>query len=96
MFVCEAFAFPEHNVEWIFIESDGTALPIISTADGEDTEKHSVNRNRDPRNGFGVLTVIDVQYEDRGTYSCMAVNDIGEDMAAANLTVHGEFCMKNK
>ena len=40
---------------------------------------------------FGVLIVQDVQYEDRGRYTCTARNILGSDTAFATLTVHGEY-----
>ena len=41
--------------------------------------------------GFGELTVLDVQYEDRGRYTCTAMNSLGADVSNANLIVHGEL-----
>ena len=90
VFRCEASAVPEHEVFWTFTNSSGSTRTIISTTES-DTNKYQVNRVRGIRAGFGELTILDVQYEDRGTYTCTAMNSIGPDMSNANLTVHVEF-----
>ena len=89
VFQCEASAVPEHNVFWTFTNSDGITLSIISTTES-DTDKYQVNRTRGIGAGFGELTVIGVQYEDRGTYTCTAMNSVGSDVSDASLTVQGE------
>ena len=40
--------------------------------------------------GFGELTILDVQFSDRGTYTCTVENIIGFLTREANLTVHGK------
>ncbi len=87
-FQCEVFAFPEHQTSWSFTDSEGVTLEIIST-DSNDTEKYSVERGREDRGEFGQLTVMNVRYGDRGTYSCAAQNPQGSRTANATLTVHG-------
>ena len=83
-FVCEAVAFPRHEVNWTFTSgSDGV------TSASEDADKYSIVR--DSGEMFGSLTISDVQYEDRGTYKCTAYNTIGSVSASAVLTVHGMF-----
>ena len=90
VFQCEASAVPEHDVFWTFTNSNGNTLSIISTA-GSDTDKYQVKRMmRRIGAGFGELTVLDVQYEDRGRYTCTAMNSVGSDVSNASLTVHGE------
>ncbi len=84
-FQCEVFAFPEHQTLWTFTDSEGVTMEIISN----DTEKYSVERDREDHGEFGQLTVMNVQYEDRGTYSCTAQNPQGSRTANATLTVHG-------
>ena len=90
IFVCGAFAFPLHELDWTFTDATGMTTPIISTSDEQDTDKYSVNRSRETFEMFGVLIVQDVQYEDRGRYTCTARNILGSDTAFATLTVHGE------
>ena len=89
VFRCEASAVPDHEVFWTFTNSSGSTLSIISTTES-DTNKYQVKREREIDVGFGELTVLDVQYEDRGRYTCTAVNSLGSDVSDANLTVHGE------
>ncbi len=87
-FQCEVFAFPEHQTSWTFTDTEGVTMEIMST-DSNDTEKYSVERDREDRGEFGQLTVMNVQYGDRGTYSCTAQNPQGSRTANATLTVHG-------
>ena len=90
-FICYALASPEHQVSWTFTNPSGVQMPIISTTDMVDTAKYRINRDRSSVMDFGSLTVLDVRFNDRGTYSCIASNSIGSVTAEANLTVHGEF-----
>ena len=89
VFQCEASAVPLHDVFWTFTNFIGSTVSIIDTT-SLDTDKYQIRRMREIGAGFGELTVLNVQYEDRGTYACIAMNIIGFDMSDANLTVHGE------
>ena len=89
VFQCEASAVPNHTVFWTFTNSDGSTLSIIGTTEN-DTNKYKVKRVRGIGAGFGELTVLGVQYRDRGTYTCTAMNSVGSDVSNASLTVHGE------
>ena len=88
VFQCEASAVPDHDVFWTFTSFNGSTVSIIDTT-LLDTDKYQIRRMRGIGAGFGELTVLNVQYEDRGTYTCAAMNIIGTDMSDANLTVHG-------
>ena len=90
VFQCEASAVPNHTVFWNFTNSSGSTRAIIGTTES-DTDKFQVKRTRGTGAGFGELTVLDVQYEDRGRYTCTAMNSLGTDISNANLTVHGEL-----
>ena len=83
-------AFPLHNTFWTFTDSNGITTDIISTLGPNTTERYSINTNRGVIAGFGELTISDVRYDDRGTYSCSARNIIGNVSRNATLTVHGE------
>ena len=85
IFVCDTLAFPEHTISWTFINYSGAVTEIFS-----DTSKYSIVANRSTTR-YGELTVMNVDYRDRGVYTCTAINSIGSDMACANLTVHGEL-----
>ena len=87
-FVCRALAFPNHTISWMFTNVSGVAMEIVS-----DGSKYFIVSDRSTTM-FGELTVMNVDYEDRGVYTCTATNSIGFDTASANLTVHGE-CKKS-
>ena len=84
MFDCAALAFPAHNIQWKFINSTGYIMDITAT----NGSKYQVNTSSTSTT-FGQLTVTNVQFEDRGTYNCTAINAIGFQSAGATLTVHG-------
>ena len=84
VFVCDALADPEYTVSWTFTNSTGAVTKVSS-----DDSKYSIVANRSTTR-FGELTVMNVDYEDRGLYTCTATNSIGSDRASANLTVYGE------
>ena len=67
-------------------------MSIISTMDKVDTAKYRINSHRSIAMDFGSLTVLDVHFSDRGTYSCNASNDIAFVTVEADLTVYGELC----
>ena len=90
VFQCEASAVPDPDVFWTFTNSNGSTKAVISTTEN-DTDKYQVKRVRGIGAGFGELTVLDVQYEDRGRYTCTAMNSVGTDVSNASLTVHGEL-----
>ena len=87
MFECNALAEPEHQIEWSF--TDSNSVTMLSTTEVSNSGKYFINRNRNDVSLFGALTVNSVVFEDRGTYSCRAMNDLGNEVAEANLTVHG-------
>ncbi len=87
---CEVFASPDHETSWSFTDSEGVTTEIVST-ETSDTSKYTVGRDRDIRETFGQLTVLDVQYSDRGAYTCTAESSLGARTANATLTVHGRL-----
>ena len=95
VFVCFALVFPMHDVYWTFTNASGYQESIISTTDMMNTSKYGINQQRNSSGTyFGALTVFDVRFSDRGTYSCNASNDIGSETNDADLTVHGEcYCI---
>ena len=88
VFQCEASAVQNDDVFWTFTNYKGSTVSVIDTT-SPDMDKYQIRRTRGVSAGFGELTVLNVQYEDRGTYACTAMNIIGSDTSDANLTVHG-------
>ena len=54
------------------------------------SSKYSIVEDRNTTR-YGELTVMNVEYEDRGVYTCTATNSIGSVMESANLTVQGKY-----
>ena len=86
LFHCEALADPPHSVTWLLNDTQY----LLSTNNVSDTGKYSINRDTSSQHFYGSLTVHNVQYGDRGTYNCTAMNYVGSVSATATLTVHGE------
>ena len=91
LFECAVIADPLHQILWDFNDSNGERMEeVATTKDSSMSDKYSINSNRtDAR--LGKLTVNNVQFEDRGTYVCTAINANGFEEAQANLTVHGKL-----
>ena len=90
VFTCFALASPDHSVSWTFTSFDSAVeVHIISTSDASDTSNYQIIRDSES-DRFGELTVLDVQFSNRGTYNCTAENIIGSETRGANLTVHGK------
>ena len=89
--MCNAIAEPQHEISWSFTDADDVTAERIAATNSEDSsdDRYTINRMRNETMLFGELTVSNVEFEDRGVYTCTAQNDIGRETAAANLTVHG-------
>ena len=93
-FICASLrVFPQHQVSWIFINNSGKSLELIQTQthDTGNSNKYSIDDRKYGTTRFGALTVINVTYEDQGTYRCNASNEIGYSEASANLTIQGRI-----
>ena len=92
-FDCYALAEPVHSLTWYFISANGSSTSIGSVNDTEDlttdSGKYQIT-NYTSRSEYGRLLVRGVQFEDRGTYMCLAENRHGTDTASATLSVQGE------
>ena len=92
-FDCYALAEPVHSLTWYFVSANGSNSTIGSVSD---TEGMTTNRGKYKITNFtgsanyGRLLVRAVQFEDRGTYICLAENRHGTDTASATLSVQGE------
>ena len=65
------------------------ARMIISTSSPDPTMKYLIDDDVNSTS-FGTLTITDLQYSDRGMYTCVAVNTRGADSAEAMVNVHGK------
>ena len=87
---CDAIAFPQHNITWMFQRTNtGNARMIINTSSPDPIMKYLIDDDVNSTS-FGTLTITDLQYSDRGMYTCVAVNTRGADSAEAVVNVHGK------
>ena len=88
---CHATAFPQHNITWMFQRTNtaGNARMIINTSSPDPSMKYLIDDNIDSTS-FGTLTITDLQYSDRGMYTCVAANTHGAASAEAMMNVHGK------
>ena len=93
-FDCYALAEPLHSLTWYFTSANGSNTTIGSVNGMEmtitDNGKYQITDNSSSSNDYGRLLVRDVQFEERGTYMCLAENRHGPDTASAPLSVQGE------
>ena len=88
--VCNAIAFPQHNITWMFQRTNtDNAAVIISTSSLDPNMKYLIDDNINSA-GFGTLTITNLQYRDRGMYTCIAANTRGAVSAEAMVNVHGK------
>ncbi len=85
-FSCETIANPEHNISWSYEDANGTILSNIITTSSMSTSKYRILAQG---MNFGQLTVLNVVYKDRGTYTCTATNTVGSAVDSGSLTVQG-------
>ena len=92
-FDCYALAEPVHFLTWYFVSADGsnTTIGSVSGTEGMTTDsgKYQIT-DYTSRADYGRLLVRAVQFEDRGTYMCLAENRHGTDTASATLSVQSE------
>ena len=88
--VCNAIAFPQHNITWMFerTNTDNAAM-IINTSSPDPNMKYFIDDNINSTS-FGTLTITNLQYSDRGMYTCTAANTRGAVSAEAMVNVHGK------
>ena len=87
---CDTIALPQHNITWMFQRTNtGNARMIINTSSPNPTMKYLIDDDVNSTN-FGTLTITNLQYSDRGMYTCVAANIHGADSAEAMVNVHGK------
>ena len=88
--VCNAIAFPQHNITWMFLMNiTDNARMIVNTSSPDPSMKYIIDNNTNSTS-FGTLTITDLQYSDRGIYTCTAANTRGAVGAEAMVNVHGK------
>ena len=68
--------------------TDNTAV-IISTSSPDPNMKYLIDDNITSAS-FGTLTITNLQYSDRGMYTCTVANTRGAVSAEAMVNVHGK------
>ena len=88
--VCNAIAVPQHNITWMYQRmSSDVGRNIISSSSSDTNMKYLIN-NTVNTTSFGTLTITNLQYDDRGIYTCVAANEHGAVSASAMVNVHGK------
>ena len=88
--VCNALALPQHNISWMYQRmSSDVDRNIISSSSSDTNMKYLIN-NTVNTTSFGTLTITNLQYDDRGIYTCVAANERGAVSASAVVNVHGK------
>ena len=92
-FDCYALAEPVNSLTWYFVSADGSSTTVGSVSGTvgmtTDSGKYQIT-DYTSRADYGRLLVRAVQFEDRGTYMCLAENRHGTDTESATLSVQGE------
>ena len=90
MLTCNAIGLPQHNITWMYQRMRiDVATVIITTSSSDPNMKYQIN-NTVNTTSFGTLTITNLQYDDRGVYTCVAANVNGAVSAAAVVSVHGK------
>ena len=84
-FTCAAYAIPVPTITWQHTTTTGRPVNISSD------QRITIDSNVFNYNRTSTLTISDVQFTDRGQYTCTATNDHSSDIATAILTVIGEL-----
>ena len=88
-FVCEGRADPQHDILWTFNNT-----PIASTAiDSTLSPRYLLETDTTLESSYGTLTVLNVQYGDRGIYECALNNTVDTINASATLKAQGMYNM---
>ena len=91
VFMCISLrVYPQHQISWTFIDSNGTEIEIIQAQESGNSSKYTVINRELGTTRYDTLTIANATFEDRGIYTCDASNEMGYTEASANLTVQGD------
>ena len=81
-FSCQAIGDPAPIISWYF---NGVMINI------SDASKYNVSSLTNGTTVTSLLTIMNTQSSDVGTYTCFAENIIGSDQSSGVLTVNGNY-----
>ena len=82
MFLCQATGEPVANISWYF---NGVMINVL------DTSKYMIVSTSINKTAIeNTLIVYSVTSSDVGTYTCNAINSIGNDKSSGILTINGK------
>jgi len=88
--ICNAIALPQHNITWMYQRIRNDVFRNIISASSSDANMKYLINNTVNTTSFGTLTITNLQYDDRGIYTCVAANEHGAVSADAMVNVHGK------
>ena len=80
-FSCQATGEPVPNISWYFNDV------MINVSD---VSKYNISNSSNGTIVTSLLTIVNIQSSDVGTYVCMAENIIGADRSSGILTINGK------
>ena len=83
-FSCQATGEPVPNISWYF-----NSIMMITS----NSSKYNISNSFDETLVTSLLTIMNIQSSDVGTYTCHAENFIGIDRSFGILTVNGKFVL---
>ena len=89
-FTCEATGEPVPTISWYF---NGTS--VSNNTDMHKYEAAVMEVNVTTVTISSILTIMNVQSSDVGTYTCNATNVVSSDTSSGVLTINGELLLYN-
>ena len=83
-FVCQADGEPLPAISWYF-----NSTPL----DQNNTSKYMFTHEQFETSVMSIITIMNIQSSDVGTYTCNAINVVSTDTSSGVLTVNGEFLL---
>ena len=83
-FTCQVSGEPLPTITWCI-----NGAPVNMS----NTEKYMITNRTLPNTVINILSIINVQSSDVGTYTCNATNVVSSDTSSGVLTVNGELLL---